>query len=113
MWVTIAEFGVQGEARTGFTGVWLSGAENPPKKLAAIGVKVTAQGVSMHGFALNVAPNLAYYQHIIGCGLPGVENTSLAAVLGAAPPLSAVQAAVVQAFGQQFGYQMQFNLPNQ
>ena len=55
------------------TGVWTGGA-----KIAAIGVRVS-RGVTTHGFALNVAPDLGYFDHIIPCGIEGCRVTSMAA----------------------------------
>ena len=66
----------------GRSGVWLAeDAEQPERKIAAIGVRVAA-GTTMHGFAINVEPDLAAYASIIPCGLVGVGVTSLAAELG-------------------------------
>lgn len=62
----------------GRTGVWVG-----ERKLGAIGVRVTG-GVTSHGVALNVGPDLTWYRHIIPCGNPDKEVTSLAAELGRA-----------------------------
>lgn len=75
-------------------------------KLAAIGVKVDAHGVTRHGFALNVAPDMTYWQGIIACGLKGYAVTSLAALLGTPPPMTAVMDAIETAFGEVFGLQL-------
>ena len=65
----------------GRSGVWLAAdADRPERKIAAIGVRVAAQ-TTMHGFALNVAPDLRAYDAIVPCGLTGVGVTSLAAEL--------------------------------
>ena len=55
------------------------------EKIAAIGVRV-ARDRTMHGFALNVDPDLAMFDHIVPCGIRDAGVTSMAAVLGAAPP---------------------------
>lgn len=61
-----------------YPGVWVDPEGTQPRKIAAIGVRL-AGGRTMHGFALNVAPDLAYLrEHIIACGLAGREVTSLA-----------------------------------
>jgi lipoyl(octanoyl) transferase len=66
----------------GRSGVWLAAdGERPERKIAAIGVRVSAQ-TTMHGFALNVAPDLRAYDAIIPCGLTGVGVTSIAAEVG-------------------------------
>jgi len=59
-----------------YPGVWLA-----DQKIAALGLHFD-RGVSMHGFALNVSPNLAHYRHIIPCGIEGRSVTSLAVELG-------------------------------
>ena len=82
------------------TGVWVNRA-----KIAAIGVKVDVHGVTRHGFALNVAPNMDYWQSIIGCGLAGYSVTSMAELLPAPPPMEQVRQAVVSAFEAVFGFE--------
>ena len=59
-------------------GVWVEPESDAPRKIAAIGVKLT-RGRSMHGFALNVAPDMAMFGHIVPCGIPDKAVTSLAA----------------------------------
>ena len=66
-------------ASRGYTGVWVG-----DEKIAAIGVRV-ARGRTRHGFALNVDPDLAMFDHIVPCGIRDRGVTSMAAVLGAAP----------------------------
>ena len=100
----LRELGVAGERLPGLTGVW---AQPGPAKLASIGVKVDARGVSRHGFALNVDPDMTYWQGIVGCGLVGHRVGRLSDLLPAAPTMQAVQDAVVAAFGGVFGYQME------
>ena len=76
-----SEFGVATGRVRGRSGVWLTAdADRPERKIAAIGVRVAAQ-TTMHGFALNVAPDLRAYDAIVPCGLTGVGVTSLAAEL--------------------------------
>jgi len=72
------------------------------EKIAAIGVKLSAAGVTMHGFALNVATDMRYFQQIIPCGIAGRGVTSLERLLGAAPPHAEVERRVAAAFGQVF-----------
>lgn len=73
---TAAHFGVTATAARGLTGIWVG-----DEKLAAIGIRVS-HGVAYHGFALNVATDLAYFRHIVPCGLAGKGVTSLTALLG-------------------------------
>lgn len=90
--------GIPAEIAPGKTGVWTGG-----RKIASIGVHVK-QWVTLHGFALNVAPDLAWFDAIVPCGLSGVEMTSVARERGGdratwwAPARSAVVAACARAF---------------
>ncbi len=86
----------------GKTGVWVTGNDGRPAKIAAIGIKVDVHGISRHGFALNLAPDMAYWQGIIGCGLKDDTVTSLAALLSQPPAMSALQMTVVRAFARVF-----------
>ncbi len=118
--LALANFGVDGRQVPGMTGVWVyrdgkypptqDGPAKPAEvslaKIAAIGVKIDARGVTRHGFALNVNPDMEYWQGIIGCGLVGYPVTSLAELLGAPPAMAAVQQAVIRAFGLVYQYQM-------
>src|SRR5437868_4465782 len=71
---TLADLGLTGAGRLhGYPGVWVG-----DRKIAAIGVKLT-RGRTMHGFALNVDPDLTYFDHIIPCGIRDKRVTSLAA----------------------------------
>lgn len=96
----LAAFGVQGERVAGYTGVWVGG-----EKIAAIGVKVNAQGISSHGFALNVCTDLSYFAGIIPCGIPNRGVTSLERVLGRPVTVNEVIPAVIAAFGEVFGFE--------
>ena len=75
-----------GHGSTG-SGRGFTGPGRPERKVAAIGVRV-AGGVTMHGFAINVDPELDAFDRIIPCGLTDVGVTSLAAELGDAPSLT-------------------------
>jgi lipoic acid synthetase len=61
-----------------FPGVWVGPDSDHPRKIAAIGVRLT-RGRSMHGFALNVSPDMSMFGHIVPCGIADKEVTSLAA----------------------------------
>jgi lipoyl(octanoyl) transferase len=73
---TLAEFRINGISIAGKTGVWITD-EKGERKISAIGVRV-AKGVTMHGFALNVSPDLTKFNSIIPCGMPEAETTSMA-----------------------------------
>jgi lipoyl(octanoyl) transferase len=73
----VRDLDVDAELKEGFSGVWVG-----DEKICAIGVKVDAQGVTSHGFALNVNTDLSYFGHIIPCGITDKGVTSLQRVLG-------------------------------
>jgi lipoyl(octanoyl) transferase len=78
-----ADYGLSTGRIRGRSGVWLAGdAERVERKIAAIGIRVAA-GTTMHGFAINVDPDLGWFHRIIPCGLTDVGVTSMAAELGA------------------------------
>lgn len=89
---SLAEFGLDCATVDGLTGVWTADGR---RKIAAIGVKI-AGGVAYHGFAVNVAPDLAMYDGIVPCGIADRPVTSLAAELGGGggPRLEEVAGAV-------------------
>lgn len=113
--IALAEFGVKGQQYPGLTGVWvqthtsaglLTEEDQFPAKIAAIGVKVDARGISRHGFSLNIDPDMSYWEGIIGCGLEDYPETCLADLLTSCPNMSTVSTQVITAFGDVFGYQM-------
>ena len=74
----LADVGLPNAGRlTDYPGVWVDPGGDNPRKIAAIGVRLT-RGRSMHGFALNVAPDVRYWGHIVPCGIPDKAVTSLA-----------------------------------
>ena len=84
----------------GRTGVWVG-----DRKIASLGIHVK-QWVTMHGFALNVDPDLSWFDLVVPCGIHGVAMTSLARELGGAsrPDLAeSARDAVVRSFGRVFG----------
>jgi len=96
----LATLGIPAERNPGYTGVWTS--RNGIRKIASIGVHVK-QWVTWHGFALNVATDLAEFQRIVPCGIPGVEMTSVEKERGSSEALWAESvAAVILGFEQTF-----------
>lgn len=87
---TLADFDVQAERAEGRRGVWVG-----RDKIGAVGVRI-ARWVTMHGFALNVQVDLAYYRHLVPCGLSGFGVTSLHKLVSPVPALSDVEAAVAR-----------------
>jgi len=71
------ELGIVGERVDGRSGVWLRGSD----KIAAIGIRV-AQGVTMHGFALNCSNSFDAYDRIVACGIASAGVTSISQELG-------------------------------
>lgn len=74
------EFGIDAQRYCERSGVWLRD-EHGDRKIAAIGIRV-ARGVTMHGFALNVNPDLSYFDRIIPCGISDAQVTSMSKELG-------------------------------
>ena len=74
------DFGVKADRYCERSGVWVRD-DKSDRKIAAIGLRV-AKGVTMHGFALNVNPNLSAFEKIVPCGISGAKVTSLTAELG-------------------------------
>ena len=114
----LADLGLGAGQRKDHTGVWVQpdvasrcincppAARRVPSKLASIGVRVTAQGVSQHGFALNVAPDMEYWEGIVACDLPETPMVSLANLLDPAPTMEQVSEAIVREFGSVFQLDM-------
>lgn len=104
---TLAAFGVSGFRVRGKTGVWV----NPKggvglKKIASIGVKVDSKGISRHGFALNINPDMAYWNGIVPCGLEDVAMVSMADLMGHQVTIDSVGNVLVEHFGLIFDLKM-------
>lgn len=76
----LVSLGVPGTRVEGRSGVWIVG-DGPDRKIAAIGIRV-AEGVTMHGFALNCSNGFEAYDHIVACGIRDAGITSISEVLG-------------------------------
>jgi lipoate-protein ligase B len=131
--LALARLGAAAYANPGRTGVWVqpgsagggdsdhgggasggdrngmaSAAHRPPlAKIASIGVKVDARGVTRHGFAINVNPDMRYWEGIVACGLQDASAACLADLLDAPPAVPQVMEAVTDAFAEIFGYEME------
>lgn len=100
-WViaTLSRFGIDGLVRPGRVGVWVErqrGDEIVEDKIAALGIRVS-RGVSTHGIAINVAPNLEHFSGIVPCGITGHGVASLAD-LGCEATMVDVDRALVETF---------------
>ena len=69
----LKEYGIEGSTKKGLTGTWVKN-----HKIAALGVRIS-RWVTMHGFSLNINPDLKYYQDIVPCGIEAVSYTHLRA----------------------------------
>ncbi|MEP7358904.1 MAG: lipoyl(octanoyl) transferase LipB [Anaerolineales bacterium] len=110
----LLRFGLVTGQVPGLTGVWVQpdaasrcvhcppAARLAPSKIAAIGVKVDVHGISQHGFALNVDPDMSYWEGIVGCGLRDHAAISMADLLEEPPEMPAVIDAVAETFAQVF-----------
>ena len=98
---TLAEYGIKSERSDGETGVWLDVGTPFARKICAMGVRAS-RWVTMHGFALNVNPNLGYFDHIIPCGIKGKAVTSMEAELNRKIPLEEVKEKIQKHFIEQF-----------
>lgn len=92
----LADLGGHGEQVEGRSGVWLR-ADGRDEKIAAIGIRV-AEGVTMHGFAVNCSNDLEPYEHIVACGIRDAGVTTVSHVLGRTVTPEDVAPLVVAAF---------------
>lgn len=97
----LERYGITASRSKGYTGVWV-GSE-APEKVAAIGVKVDGRGISQHGFALNVNPDLSFFDGIVPCGIRDRGVTSMAELQDRPVDLDDVAATVAAVFGEAFG----------
>lgn len=98
---TLAELGVAAGRDAGNRGVFAAGG-----KIAAVGVAVT-HGVTMHGFALNVCPDLGHFELINPCGIGELGVTSVERTTGQSVDLSDARRALAFHFGAVFGRTLQ------
>jgi lipoate-protein ligase B len=116
--VALARLGLAAGQRSGLTGVWIQPDvhsrcprcrpedRQKPAKIAAIGVKVDARGISRHGFALNVNPDMDYWEGIIACGLQDEPVVSIADLFPEPPSIERVKQEVIAAFSEVFACEM-------
>ena len=95
---TLSGFGVEAWAEPGYTGVWTTRG-----KVAAIGVRV-ARRVTMHGFALNLHPDMGYFGMMNPCGISDRSVTCLSELVGRKVTLEEAVEALIPEFELVFGY---------
>jgi lipoyl(octanoyl) transferase len=93
---SLKTFDVVGQRIEGLTGVWVD-----EKKIAAQGVKIS-RWVTMHGFSLNVNPDLSFYDGIIPCGIFHYGVTSIEKLLGEKQNMGRVKEIVINSFNSHF-----------
>lgn len=98
----VATFGLSCGRLEGEPGVWVDPDGASPRKLAAVGVRLS-RGRSMHGFALNVSPNMEWFEHIVPCGISDKSVTSLKAE-GIDVSMVDVVDAIVEAASHNLGF---------
>jgi lipoyl(octanoyl) transferase len=96
---TLADFGIRGEVREDRVGVWVQHGTDEDK-IAAIGIRVR-RGVSFHGLAINVSPDLSHYDGIVPCGVSDHGVTSFAK-LGVKASMADVDVALLRHFTEIF-----------
>ena len=114
----LARFGIVSGQLPGLTGVWIEpdvasrcprcppNARQAPTKISAIGVRVDRNGISQHGFALNVDTQVELFDGIVPCGLRGYGTVSMAMLLPDAPSMQSVRDVIVKEFGRVFQREM-------
>jgi lipoyl(octanoyl) transferase len=104
--LVLAEFGLSGQHHAQHRGVWVQTGSGL-SKIAALGVRIGKEGISSHGFALNVNPNLAHFAGIVPCGLAEYSVTSMAELLPDCVELMAVVDCVTAVFPRIFPVETQ------
>lgn len=101
----LKNFGIEAGRIDGLTGVWID-AQHPQRarKIAAMGVKCS-RWITMHGFALNVNPDLQYFGHIIPCGITDKAVTSMQAELGKVVNMTEVKTLMKENLAKLFGFE--------
>ena len=98
---TLSDFGLEANRLENSPGVWVG-----EEKIAAIGVKI-ARGITTHGFALNVNPDLAYFEGIVPCGVKDMRVTSIEKLLERPVRMDDVAMRVAYHFGVLFDRSME------
>lgn len=103
---TLAEYGIEAGRYDGYTGVWLDAAKPlKARKICAMGVRCS-RWVTMHGFAFNINPDLAYFENIIPCGIDDKQVTSMYQELGREVDMNEVKEKLKKHFALLFAAEM-------
>ena len=92
----LEEYGIKAKRTEGLIGVWVG-----DEKIAALGVRIS-RWVTMHGFAINVNPDLSFYDGIIPCGIFHCSVTSMEQLLGKKQDMEEVKQTVIEKFNHHF-----------
>jgi lipoate-protein ligase B len=103
---TLQDFTIKAGQRPPYTGIWID-----DRKIAAVGLAVS-RGISYHGLALNVNPDLSYFRRIIPCGLQWADVTSMAKELGKEQSTDRVKYRFLDRFAEVFDYSRIENISN-
>ena len=91
------EYDIDANRKKGLTGIWVKN-----KKIAALGVRIS-KWVTMHGFSLNINPDLNYYEYIIPCGIKEYGVTSMAKIMDSeAPSMDEIKTKMKKRFTKNF-----------
>jgi lipoyl(octanoyl) transferase len=103
--LTLKTFGITAGRVNGLTGVWVDGGQPNERKICAMGVK-SSRWVTMHGLALNVNPDLSYFNNIIPCGITDKAVTSMEKELGEKVDFNIVKNTLKEKLSEVFEFQI-------
>jgi len=115
----LARLGIVAGQREGLTGVWVPAdiwakcircdpkLKPAPAKIASIGVKIDGKGISRHGFAVNIHPQMEYWESIIPCGLEGVQMARVTDFVNP-PDMAEVARLAAEELGDVLGYSLEW-----
>ena len=101
--LTLKDFGIDAERSEGLTGVWIDQDSKDARKICAMGVKCS-RWVTMHGLALNVNPDLQYFNDIVPCGITDKKVTSMEQELGKKIDIEDVKTSLKSNFAKVFDF---------
>jgi lipoyl(octanoyl) transferase len=97
----LKHYGITAGRYEGFTGVWIEPELATARKICAMGVRCS-RWITMHGFAMNIHPDLNYFKHIIPCGIDDKDVTSMERELGYKPNFEEVSSVLKEEIARQF-----------